>query len=273
MDPKHKDDHNTEAEPLLDLYDTHHASSSSHDQQQPPPPPEYHVDMTAIDNTIKCVRHPTPPDAVVAPVHHQCACQQQCPCQQWHSSRVSFVRGPWEWAYERFGMRGSLSIDCRATSLTAYKRPAHPPLTTFSTPLPVFMSTFSNNTPQISIFDIPHILDLICGDLSKDQLLTCLEVSRTWRTNFTLQALRHVRFSNLKSRQTWTVLHSAGLIRSLTIDIADAGWFLDNAFGSSYYANLRELHCVDFNYRQKPKPVGHYFTRPSIVDQSQNALR
>ncbi|KAG9066888.1 hypothetical protein KI688_012800 [Linnemannia hyalina] len=135
------------------------------------------------------------------------------------------------------------------------------------------MSTLSNNTPQISIFDIPHILDLICEDLTKDQLLTCLDVSRTWRTNFTLQALRYVRFSNLNSRQTWTVLHSAGLIRSLTIDIADAGWFLDNAFGSSYYTNLQELHCVDFNYLQKPRRTRHYHMRPSIVDQSQNALQ
>ncbi|KAK3834211.1 MAG: hypothetical protein JOS17DRAFT_738396 [Linnemannia elongata] len=130
-----------------------------------------------------------------------------------------------------------------------------------------------NNTPQISIFDIPHIIDLICDDLSKDQLLACLEVSRTWRTIFSPQALRHVRFSNLKSRQTGTVLRSAGLIRSLTIDIADAGWFLNNAFGSSYYANLRELYCVDFNYSQKPKRGVYYYTRPSIVDQSQNALR
>ncbi|KAF9551851.1 hypothetical protein EC957_004174 [Mortierella hygrophila] len=47
MDTKRKDGYNTEAEPLLDLYDTH-------------------VDMTAIDNTIKCVRHFTSPAAVVA---------------------------------------------------------------------------------------------------------------------------------------------------------------------------------------------------------------
>ncbi|OAQ35200.1 hypothetical protein K457DRAFT_121180 [Linnemannia elongata AG-77] len=116
------------------------------------------------------------------------------------------------------------------------------------------MSPFSISTPQISIFDIPHILDLICDDLSKDQLLLCLKVSRSWCTNFTPQVPRHIRFSNLKSHQTWTVLRSARLIRSLTIDIADAGWFLDNTFGSSYYPNLRELHCVDFNYSQKPKP-------------------
>ncbi|KAG0322790.1 hypothetical protein BGZ97_004103, partial [Linnemannia gamsii] len=105
------------------------------------------------------------------------------------------------------------------------------------------------------------------------QLLACLGVSRTWRANFTPQALRHVRFSNLKGHQTWTILHSAGLIRSLTIDIADAGWFLKNNLGPSYYMNLRELHCVDFNYRSKPKPVGYYYTGPSFVDQSQNALQ
>lgn len=123
-----------------------------------------------------------------------------------------------------------------------------------------------------SIFDIPHILDLICDNLSRDQLLICLEVSRTWRTNFIPQALRHVRFSNLKGYQTWIILHNAGLIRSLTIDIADAGWFLKNNLGPSFYTNLQELHC-SFNYRSKPNPVGHYYSRPSIVDQSHNALQ
>ncbi|KAF9151090.1 hypothetical protein BG015_007100 [Linnemannia schmuckeri] len=135
------------------------------------------------------------------------------------------------------------------------------------------MSSLPNSNTQISTFDIPHILHLICDELSKDQLLICLEVSRTWRANFTPQALRHVRFSNLKGHQTWTILHSASLIRSLTIDVSDAGWFLDNAFGSSYYANLRELHYVDFNYRHKSKPVGYYCMRPSIVDQYNNPLR
>ncbi|KAF9132687.1 hypothetical protein BGW39_011550 [Mortierella sp. 14UC] len=128
--------------------------------------------------------------------------------------------------------------------------------------------------PQISIFDIPHILDLICDDLSKDQLLACLDVSRTWRVLFTPHALRYVCFSNLKSHQTWTILNRASLIRSLTIDISDAGWFLNNpTVVVPSLNNLRELHCVDFNYRPKPRAAGPYFfTRPSIVDQSENAL-
>ncbi|KAG0295808.1 hypothetical protein BGZ96_010926 [Linnemannia gamsii] len=136
------------------------------------------------------------------------------------------------------------------------------------------MSSLSTSRKQISIFDIPHILDLICDDLSKEQLLTCLDVSRAWRESFTPQALRYVRFSNLRSHQTWTILRKARLIRSLTIDISDAGWFLDNPDAATC-ANLRELRCVDFNYQPKPKLGEHtlYYTRPSVVDQSNNALR
>lgn len=153
MDNKCKDDHNTEAEPLLNLYDIHHASSSSsYDQQQTPSPPEYRVDMTAIDNTTNGVHHLTPPAAVFAPVHqckyfsipqfldflttctfsllrchdkkksisaqsspipllqHIGACQQHCPCKQWHSSGVLTFKGPWEMINERFGMRGVLGL-------------------------------------------------------------------------------------------------------------------------------------------------------------------
>ncbi|KAG0304911.1 hypothetical protein BGZ97_001306, partial [Linnemannia gamsii] len=134
------------------------------------------------------------------------------------------------------------------------------------------MSSPSTNRTQISIFDIPHILDLICDDLSKDQLLTCLEVSRAWRVNFTPQALRYVRFSNLKSHQTWTILRKASLIRSLTIDIADAGWFLSNPDAATC-VNLRELRCVDFNYQPKPRSSPYIYAQPSIVNQSNNALR
>ncbi|KAF9135654.1 hypothetical protein BGW39_001534 [Mortierella sp. 14UC] len=133
--------------------------------------------------------------------------------------------------------------------------------------------TFSSR-PQLSIFNIPHILDQICDELSKDQLLVCLDVSRTWRVLFTAQALRHVRFSNLKSHQTRTILSRASLIRSLTIDISDAGWFLNNpTVVVPPFNSLRELHCVDFNYRPKPKPARrNLYTHPSIVDQSENAL-
>ncbi|KAG0196443.1 hypothetical protein BGX33_001633 [Mortierella sp. NVP41] len=90
--------------------------------------------------------------------------------------------------------------------------------------------SMTNSTPHISIFDIPHILDSICDHLSKDQLLHCLEVSRTWRQAFIPQALRHVRFTNLKDHQTWTILNSAAIIRP------------------------------------------NYLMRPSIVDQTKNAL-
>ncbi|KAG0373826.1 hypothetical protein BGX24_011194 [Mortierella sp. AD032] len=124
-----------------------------------------------------------------------------------------------------------------------------------------------SSTTQISIFDIPHILDQICDDLSKDQLLTCLDVSRTWRVLFTPQALHHVRFSNLKSHQTCTILRRASLIRSLTVDIADAGWFLNNTVVVvPPFNNLRELHCVDFNYRPKSKAAR------AVVDLAENSL-
>ncbi|KAF9912721.1 hypothetical protein EC991_009457 [Linnemannia zychae] len=135
------------------------------------------------------------------------------------------------------------------------------------------MSLLFSRIAQITIFDIPHILDQICDDLSKDDLLVCLDVSRAWRILFTPQALRHVRFSNLKSHQTWTILNRTSLIRSLKVDISDAGWFLNNPnIVVSPFNNLCELHCVDFNYTKKPKPGPYFFTRPPIFDQSENAL-
>lgn len=72
MDTNRKDDYNTEAEPLLDLYDIYHASSSSSHDQQQTLPPGYYVDMTDIDSTTKDAHHSTSPAAVVAPVHPQC---------------------------------------------------------------------------------------------------------------------------------------------------------------------------------------------------------
>ncbi|OAQ35219.1 hypothetical protein K457DRAFT_13780 [Linnemannia elongata AG-77] len=69
MDTNRKDDYNTEAEPLLDLYDIHHASSSSSHDQQQTLPPGYYVDMTDIDSTTKNAHHSTSPAAVVAPAH------------------------------------------------------------------------------------------------------------------------------------------------------------------------------------------------------------
>ncbi|KAF9934269.1 hypothetical protein FBU30_002687 [Linnemannia zychae] len=128
----------------------------------------------------------------------------------------------------------------------------------------------SSSSHHISIFDIPLILDLICDNLTKDQLLVCLDVSRSWHILFSPQALRHVRFSNLKPYQTWSILNRASLVRSLTIDISDAGWFLNNSIPTT---SLRELRCVDFNYLPKQKPMNRLiYTRPTIVDQAENAL-
>ncbi|KAG0370718.1 hypothetical protein BGX24_001934 [Mortierella sp. AD032] len=103
---------------------------------------------------------------------------------------------------------------------------------------------------SIYIFDIPLILDLICGHLTKDDLWPCLQVSRYWHDLFKPQTLRYVRFADLKKHQTWTILNNAARVHCLTIDIADARWFLDNPH--SPCINLRTLRCVDFGY-MKPQ--------------------
>ncbi|KAG0272993.1 hypothetical protein BGZ95_011218, partial [Linnemannia exigua] len=79
-------------------------------------------------------------------------------------------------------------------------------------------------------------------------LWPCLQVSRYWHDLFKPQALRYVRFADLKKHQTWTILNNAAGVHCLTIDIADAGWFLDNPY--SPCINLRTLRCVDFGYVQ-----------------------
>lgn len=120
----------------------------------------------------------------------------------------------------------------------------------------------------ISIFDIPLILDIICNNLTKDDLLPCLQVSHDWFSLFQPQVIRHVEFVNLKKYQTWTILDSAARIRALTIDIADADWFLNNP--TSLCTNLQELNCVDYDYQ--PKDL--YVSKESLsnVDQTKNAL-
>ncbi|KAG0279254.1 hypothetical protein BGZ95_001843 [Linnemannia exigua] len=131
----------------------------------------------------------------------------------------------------------------------------------------------SSSTTHISIFDIPHILDQVCDELSKHQLFTCLNVSRTWCALFTPQVLRHVCFSNLESHQTWAILHRVSRIRSLTVDISNAAWLLKNPVVTVPCNNLRELHCLDFNYQPMRNSLwSHYYTPPSIVDRSSNAL-
>ncbi|KAF9925421.1 hypothetical protein FBU30_004777 [Linnemannia zychae] len=130
------------------------------------------------------------------------------------------------------------------------------------------MFNTSHSTYSISIFDIPLVVDLICDYLSKRELLPCLEVSRHWRSVFRPQVLRCVEFVNLKSHQTWVVLDRAARIRSLTIDICDGGWFLNRSISCT---NLKELHCVDYNYLPERQIFGTY-PNTTVVDQNQNAL-
>ncbi|OAQ35253.1 hypothetical protein K457DRAFT_121221 [Linnemannia elongata AG-77] len=55
---------------------------------------------------------------------------------------------------------------------------------------------------SLSIFDIPLILHLICENLTKDDLLTCLQVSRGWHDLFKPQILRYVLFADLKRQHS-----------------------------------------------------------------------
>ncbi|KAG0261470.1 hypothetical protein BGZ95_004228, partial [Linnemannia exigua] len=155
---------------------------------------------------------------------------------------------------------------------------------------------------RTSAVDIPLILDLICQDLTRNHLLACVRVCRSWRDAFQLQLDRFVRLGkNPKTNQEHTraVVERAGRIRSLQVDIADGGWFLDshvdhkpNAVavtpkGSNTAAdaftpagrciNLEELSCLDFNYLPRPSNgeegwFYHAYDRPSIISQSSNAL-
>lgn len=139
-------------------------------------------------------------------------------------------------------------------------------------------------TPQktrASALEIPLISDLICKDLTRADLHVCIQVSRHWHDAFLPQLDRFVRLSN-NPRKTdphhfREVLDRAAQIRSLQIDISDGGWFLDK-YDAARCINLEELSCLDFGYQ--PRPVNgeegyfyHASDRPSIVDQSSNALR
>ncbi|KAF9295291.1 hypothetical protein BGZ88_002379 [Linnemannia elongata] len=128
----------------------------------------------------------------------------------------------------------------------------------------------TKHTISISIFDIPLILDLISDNLTKDDLLPCLQVSRDWFALFRPYVLRHIEFVNLKKHQTWAILDSAARLQTLNIDISDAGWFLNNP--TSPCTNLRELHCVDYDYQMKPSIDFSMQPYTSIVDQTKNAL-
>ncbi|KAG0293511.1 hypothetical protein BGZ96_002740 [Linnemannia gamsii] len=64
------------------------------------------------------------------------------------------------------------------------------------------------------------------------------------------------------------MFNSAARIRTLTIDIADADWFLNNP--TSPCINLQELYCVDYDYQPKDLYVSE--ESMSNVDQTKNAL-
>ncbi|KAG0324507.1 hypothetical protein BG000_002196, partial [Podila horticola] len=132
------------------------------------------------------------------------------------------------------------------------------------------MSIATHASNHISIVDIPLILDLICDNLTKVDLLPCLQVSHYWFALFQPHVIRRVEFVNLKKRQTWATLDCAAQIRHLTVDISDAGWFLNNP--TSPCTNLRELHCVDYDYHVNRIEDYNVQTCPSIVDQTKNAL-
>ncbi|KAF9285724.1 hypothetical protein BGZ68_003598 [Mortierella alpina] len=97
---------------------------------------------------------------------------------------------------------------------------------------------------NISIFEIPLILDLICDSLTKQDLFACLNVCRLWCTLFQLQLVRYVRFADLKAPQTRLIINHAHRIQHLQIDVADARWLLHPA----RCINLKTLSCVDFGY-------------------------
>ncbi|KAF9912248.1 hypothetical protein EC991_000139 [Linnemannia zychae] len=118
---------------------------------------------------------------------------------------------------------------------------------------------------HVTLFELPHVLDLICFHLSTSDLVPCTRVSSLWYHLFRPQLLRHIRFADLKKEVTWDILDNARRIRSLQIDIADGGWFLfdsnpTTATSTSADAtgmgvatatsciNLEELYCVDFGY-------------------------
>ncbi|KAF9133174.1 hypothetical protein BGW39_010387 [Mortierella sp. 14UC] len=121
---------------------------------------------------------------------------------------------------------------------------------------------------HVTLFELPHLLDLICSHLSTNDLIPCTQVSSLWNHLFRQQLLRHIRFADLKKETTWDILDHAHRIRSLQIDIADGGWFLlgsnptiisttTEAAGMEVATagpciNLEELHCVDFGYFRNP---------------------
>ncbi|KAK3834205.1 MAG: hypothetical protein JOS17DRAFT_36187 [Linnemannia elongata] len=151
---------------------------------------------------------------------------------------------------------------------------------------------------RASALEIPLISDLICKDLTRKDLLACIQVSHHWHDAFQPQLDRFVRLDTNPRKNPphliRQILDRAAQIRSLQIDISDGGWFLPKedpviagrskstaALGGATAGrciNLQELSCLDFGYQPRPGKgdEGYFYhapDRPSIVPQSSNALR
>ncbi|KAF9146977.1 hypothetical protein BG015_011439 [Linnemannia schmuckeri] len=116
---------------------------------------------------------------------------------------------------------------------------------------------------RLTIFEIPHVLDLICNRLATNDLISCTQVSFLWHGIFQSHLIRHIRFVDLNKETTWDIFDHANRIKSLKIDIADGDWFLTDGNPTatatitakettSPCINLEELYCVDFGYFEEP---------------------
>lgn len=122
-------------------------------------------------------------------------------------------------------------------------------------------------THLISIFEIPHILDSICGCLALHHLAVCVRVSKPWSTHFlpalyrslhfsTEAELRHIAPKNFKLVQT---------IRTVTL--SEPLW---DDYETYSLPNIRELQlywCL-INYvnteRYIPKVISFLAIHPSL---------
>ncbi|KAF9156617.1 hypothetical protein BG015_003585 [Linnemannia schmuckeri] len=154
------------------------------------------------------------------------------------------------------------------------------------------------STPQkrALALEIPLISDLMCRDLTRNDILACVQVSHLWRDVFQPQLDRFVRLDTNPRKNPphhiRTIIDRATQIRSLQIDISDGVWFLPKDHDPVIAArsgsttcgaagrciNLEELSCLDFGYQPCPSKgeEGYFYhapDRPSIIHQSSNALR
>ncbi|KAG9066866.1 hypothetical protein KI688_012778 [Linnemannia hyalina] len=125
---------------------------------------------------------------------------------------------------------------------SAASTPAQTPRTSIQT---IRDTTGTKMTPEEALYKISH-----------NMMSNASTASRDWHDLFKPQIVRYVRFADLKKQQTWNILDRAAGIRSLTIDISDAGWFLNNPY--SPCVNLRTLRCVDFGYLE-PGDYNDYY--------------